>query len=51
MGTIGQGESGEMTAYLEEEESAFDAQQARDSGDGESISPEPVNMYVLLVYC
>lgn len=44
-GTIGQGESGEMTAYLETEITGYDANQQRNSGDGISIIPEPVNMY------
>jgi predicted dehydrogenase len=44
-GTIGQGASGEMTAYLEGDSSGYNAQQSRDSGDGFDISPEPVNTY------
>ena len=44
-GTIGQGDRGEMTAYLEEQVSGYDAQQARAAGGGLAISPEPVNMY------
>jgi predicted dehydrogenase len=44
-GTIGQGEGGEMVAYLEEDLAGYDAQQAREKGDGLAISPEPVNMY------
>ncbi|MCX6227141.1 MAG: Gfo/Idh/MocA family oxidoreductase [Bacteroidia bacterium] len=44
-GTIGQGDSGEMTAYLEEGNSGYDAQQSRKSGDGLVISPTPVNTY------
>lgn len=44
-GTIGQGEAGEMTAYLEEDAGEYNAQQARDASGGISIAPEPVNMY------
>ena len=44
-GTIGQGEAGEMVAYLEELGKAYDAQQARDEAGGLRIAPEPVNMY------
>jgi predicted dehydrogenase len=44
-GTIGQGSAGEMTAYLDEGSSGYNAQQARDSGDGIPVSPEPVNTY------
>ena len=44
-GTIGQGESGVMTAYLEGEDTGYDAQQTRETGSGRAISPEPVNMY------
>lgn len=44
-GTIGQGEMGEMTAFLEAEETGYDAQQARAAGAGLSIAPPPVNMY------
>lgn len=44
-GTIGQGDAGEMVAFLESEESAYDAQQARGMTDGLIISPSPVNTY------
>ncbi len=44
-GTIGQGMSGEMTAYLENSGAGYDAQQSRAAGDGHVIAPEPVNMY------
>ncbi|MCX7046307.1 MAG: Gfo/Idh/MocA family oxidoreductase [Candidatus Sumerlaeota bacterium] len=44
-GTIGQGEAGEMTAYLESDDKAYNAQQARDAGAGLAITPPPVNMY------
>jgi predicted dehydrogenase len=44
-GTIGQGPSGEMTAYLSASGAAYDAQQARAAEDGLPIAPEPVNTY------
>jgi len=44
-GTIGQGEAGEMVAYLEEGPQGYDAQQSRMTDKGMEISPEPVNMY------
>lgn len=44
-GTIGQGDSGEMVAYLEEDDTGYDAQQARSAGEGLVISPDPVNTY------
>lgn len=44
-GTIGQGESGEMIAYLEGEDAGYDAQQARSEADGLVINPTPVNTY------
>ena len=44
-GTIGQGSSGEMKAYLEADSTGYNAQQSRDSGEGINISPEPVNTY------
>ena len=46
MGTIGQGESGEMIAYLESEDSGYDAWQIRNSDNGLVIHPTPVNMYL-----
>ncbi|MFC2125626.1 Gfo/Idh/MocA family protein [Bacteroidota bacterium] len=45
-GTIGQGEAGEMVAYLESDGSGYDAQQARKSIEGIELNPEPVNMYM-----
>ena len=45
-GTIGQGSSGEMVAYLEGGRSEYNAQQARSSGGGLIIKPEPVNTYL-----
>ncbi|HOZ49985.1 MAG TPA: Gfo/Idh/MocA family oxidoreductase [Candidatus Hydrogenedentes bacterium] len=44
-GTIGQGEIGVMTAVLKEENTDYDAQQARDASGGLIIAPAPVNMY------
>jgi predicted dehydrogenase len=44
-GTIGQGEAGEMIAYLEGKDAGYDAQQARCSDEGLVINPAPVNMY------
>jgi predicted dehydrogenase len=44
-GTIGQGEAGEMMAYLEESGKAYDAQQGRATQRGLRIAPAPVNMY------
>ncbi|MFC1715993.1 Gfo/Idh/MocA family protein [Candidatus Poribacteria bacterium] len=43
--TIGQGDSGEMVAYLEAEGAGYDAQQERSEGEGVVIAPEPVNTY------
>lgn len=45
-GTIGQGSSGKMTAYLEDHTGGYNAQQSRDAGNGEDINPEPVNTYL-----
>ncbi len=44
-GTIGQGEIGTMTAYLEESGKRYEATQARDAADGLLIAPAPLNMY------
>jgi predicted dehydrogenase len=44
-GTIGQGSSGEMIAYLEGDQSGYDAGQSRNIGDGISVNPEPINAY------
>lgn len=44
-GTIGQGDSGEMTAYLEAGSSEYNARQARSQAEGFAIAPEPVNTY------
>ena len=43
--TVGQGDRGEMAAFLEEAGAGYSARQARDAGQGESIDPEPVNTY------
>ena len=45
-GTIGQGASGEMTAYLEDDDAGYDANQIRSSGEGFVINPTPVNTYL-----
>ncbi len=44
-GTVGQGEAGEMTAYLEKGDKGYDARQARTSSTAEKLAPAPVNMY------
>jgi len=44
-GTIGQGPTGQMVAFLEQGGEDYDAQQARVEGQGLSIEPEPVNTY------
>jgi predicted dehydrogenase len=44
-GTIGQGKSGEMIAYLEEDNSDYDASQVRPASEGRIINPEQVNTY------
>lgn len=45
-GTIGQGATGEMIAYLEDDDTGYDANQARNAGDGIVINPIPVNTYL-----
>ncbi len=45
-GTIGQGESGEMIAFLESDGTGYNAQQKRNAIDGIVIDPEPVNTYL-----
>jgi predicted dehydrogenase len=45
-GTIGQSASGEMTAFLEGDNSDYNAQQVRKSGEGIAINPKPVNTYM-----
>lgn len=44
-GTIGQGDRGTMTAILEGDGGAYDAEQARDGSGGIVVAPAPVNMY------
>jgi len=44
-GTIGQGEAGEMIAYLQETGKDYDAEQARDASRGLLITPKPINTY------
>jgi predicted dehydrogenase len=44
-GTIGQGESGDMVAYFENDAAGYDAQQQRRTMGGMIISPEAVNTY------
>jgi predicted dehydrogenase len=44
-GTIGQGDSGEMIAYLEGDTTGYNAQQARNLGEGMAIAPAPLNTY------
>lgn len=43
--TIGQGDRGEMTAYLADGGSGYSAQQNRAGGGGTAISPPPKNTY------
>ena len=45
-GTIGQGTSGEMSAYLDDDISGYNASQTRKMGEGISIVPDPVNTYL-----
>ena len=44
-GTIGQGSSGQMRAFLDKEIADYNAQQARNEEDGIEIDPKPVNTY------
>lgn len=45
-GTVGQGDAGEMVAFLEEADAGYDAQQARVAEPGGlTIAPPPVNTY------
>ena len=44
-GTIGQGPAGRMVAFLEGDDRAYDAQQARAADQGMMIEPTPVNTY------
>ena len=45
-GTIGQGDGGEMTAWLESNTSGYDADQLRKAAEGININPAPVNTYM-----
>lgn len=45
-GTIGQGDGGEMTAWLESDTSGYDAAQLRKAAEGINISPAPINTYM-----
>ncbi|RJP29952.1 MAG: gfo/Idh/MocA family oxidoreductase [Candidatus Omnitrophota bacterium] len=44
-GTIGQGDAGEMIAYLIGSDAGYEAQQIRTESGGIRIAPTPVNMY------
>lgn len=44
-GTIGQGQAGKMTAYIDDAGKGYDAKQVRTEAGGVEISPEPVNTY------
>jgi predicted dehydrogenase len=44
-GTIGQGDAGEMVAFLEGNDAGYDAKQSRDVTTGIEIKPEPFNTY------
>ena len=44
-GTIGQGEQGQMQAFLKEGVDGYDAQQTRAGSRGFPLDPPPVNMY------
>lgn len=43
--TIGQGDDGQMVAYLEGTETGYDAQQSRQAAEGIAIAPQPYNTY------
>lgn len=45
-GTIGQGDSGEMTAFLEGDSVGYDANQRRSAAEGLVINPTSVNTYL-----
>jgi predicted dehydrogenase len=45
-GTIGQGDGGQMTAWLESDNSGYDAAQLRQAAAGIDINPDPVNTYM-----
>lgn len=44
-GTIGQGDAGEMIAYLESDDVGYDAEQKREIAKGLVLSPDPLNTY------
>ncbi|MCX6222666.1 MAG: Gfo/Idh/MocA family oxidoreductase [Bacteroidia bacterium] len=44
--TIGQGAAGEMIAYLEDDDTGYDANQVRTACEGVIINPTPVNTYL-----
>ena len=44
-GTIGQGEAGEMSAFMQGEAKGYEAQQERANGQAVQITPTPVNTY------
>jgi len=44
-GTIGQGSQGEMVFYPRPQGKGYDAQQARDTGQGIALRPPPINTY------
>ncbi|MCK5703150.1 MAG: Gfo/Idh/MocA family oxidoreductase [Cyclobacteriaceae bacterium] len=44
-GTLGQADAGEMIAFLEGDNSTYNAQQERDQEEGEAINPTPLNTY------
>ena len=45
-GSIGQGYSGEMMDYLEDDVAGYDAQQSREETDAMNINPAPINTYL-----
>jgi len=49
-GTVGQGDTGEMVAYLESDTTGYDAQQGREETDAISIKPEPENTYLSEIF-
>jgi predicted dehydrogenase len=44
-GTIGQRDRGEMAAHLQADDTGYQAQQARTTGQGSKVTPEPRNVY------
>ena len=45
-GTIGQGDSGEMTAFLESDLAGYDACQERNASKGVPVQSDPINIYM-----